>query len=848
MNSFIDNVNFTNINNSDSRNSDINSSDKPRGGMCYDNVNNNEKNKSQEKNNNVNNYSSNNNRTTKRNCRSKHYEEVNKCENFIEFINFKIENFQKEMMDYLNTVKIDLDKAYKKFYEKVLKISTDKARRISQVYNTSSSKAGLLSNLLSNSNDIQMQNNNDNNSSSSFVAFTKQTSAENLNFSESHSLMKTGGSNLFNTNPTNNNINIDNDNEKQKDFLPLITSHSEKFNLHTSPLNPVNTLNERDNKNTANDFLNFPNNKSLSFNYNNSKLDFINNNQTQQEKIQSGAGSGAEASSDQTRYLSKELENLKSFANKYITERIDTMFVLHENLKDSIKQNFSLLTSFLNDYDFNCLNPMQEFINANADEICNSWVLPKMKFEKLNLNCILKNNKIPKTFRNYLINEDSENKFNKYTIEKSASYELDKRILKQNSLYLEKLVLQKLNSVSELQKVFESQEIQILNFDKMKKLKFSKSSLDYLANLNGFKNVCKLEAKKSFFYCEIPQDLCEKNFSNLTKICFRRCNLDNASLGILMSEFEKLKNLEEINFANNAITLFNYRGYAAFNSLHTLILRKNKISKFYLKNKNMYPKLKVVDLCSNNIVELTQVKELVEENSVMVLISRNLGLNNCIEAYKAYLLSLKSIMLQAENKLRKMDLSYLYYSFSNRESFHFKNLCLNKILLFNIKKLDLSFNNLSDEDLAEFFKNNRGFVNIKQLSLRNNRITESLFQTLIDLELNDLYEYLEMIDLANNCVDHKCLEALLKAFKDNSNLKLIVLKNNPVEKYFYSFLCRRLINKERNERFQMFFNSLERLRLEKRSCTIVLNYNSDYFKFFTNEAKEISSRFIKFEK
>ncbi len=545
-------------------------------------------------------------------------------------------------------------------------------------------------------------------------------------------------------------------------------------------------------------------------------------------------------------FMNKELQNLKNFANKYITERIDTMFELHENIKESIKQNVDLMKNFLNDYDFNSLNPMQEYINSNADEICNSWFLPKIKFEKLNMNCILKNQKIPKIFRNYLIDEDSENKFNKYCIEKSTSYDLDKRILRQNKFFLEKLVFKKLNCRKEMEKIFSAEDIQNLSFDKMKKLKFLNSTLDNLEDLKGFKNLSNLEAKRSFF--NITSCNLFENFSNLIKINFSKCHLNNESVGVLMSELEKLNILEEINFTNNNISLFNYRGYSKFKSLHTLILRKNKISKFYLKNQILYPMLKIVDLSYNNIVELDQSEVLIKENKVIVLLSRNLGLYNNKEGFKEYLISLKDILFETQNKLRKLDLSYLYYTFNHNENFHFKTLSLNKILLFNIKKLNLAFNNFYDEDISEFFRNNRAFVNLTEISLQNNRLTENFFEILIQLELNDLYEYLEKIDLANNNINHNCLEAIYETFKENNNLKEIKLKNNPIENQFNLFFCRKLKNKQRNERFIDFFNNMEKLKLDKKNCLITLNYNSEMFQYFSNEAREISNKFIKFEK
>ena len=48
------------------------------------------------------------------------------------------------MMDYLTKSKLELEELYKKFYTKIIKISTDKARRISQVYSGNSNNKNYL--------------------------------------------------------------------------------------------------------------------------------------------------------------------------------------------------------------------------------------------------------------------------------------------------------------------------------------------------------------------------------------------------------------------------------------------------------------------------------------------------------------------------------------------------------------------------------------------------------------------------------------------------------------------------------------------------------------------------------
>lgn len=724
-------------------------------------------------------YSNTGKKYNEKNYCSKAYEEIKNSENFLEFLNYKIENYEKDMMEYLNTVKLDLNKAYKKFYQKVIKISTDKARRITQVFvknkNSSSDYNAPFSKKESKS------------SISDFTDFrsdNKSTEKEKI-LEDNYLIDVNSNENQFaNLNSLNMNLNLEDEKE--------------------------NNINKKENCNIKSCFI-------------------MNSSFKNPENL----------------ILNRELEDLKNFANKNITQKIDTMFELHENLMESIKQNFELMKNFLNDYEFNCLNPMQEFVNSNAYEICNSWFLPKVKSEKLNLNCILKNNNFPKIFRSYLINEDSENKFNKYSMEKSVNYDLDKRILKKNNLCLQKLVFDKFPSTNEIEKVFGDQEIQNLNFDKMNSVKFENSNLDYLSCLKGFKNTIKLQARKSFFR-EIPFNF-SQNFPNLIKVYLRKCRLNNNGIQILLGEFEKLNKLEEINFSNNDITLFHYISPSNFKSLHTIILRKNKISKIYFNNRNIYPQLKVVDLSYNNILELSQIKELVEENKIMALISKNLAVYNDREGFKEYLIKMKEILLNSENKLRKLDLSHFFYTLKHNEDFHLKNLSLNKILLFNLKKLDLSFNNLYDEDLNDFFKGNRGFVNIKEINLQNNGLTENFFNILNELELSDLYEYLEVINLANNNINHYCLEAIIKAFQDSNNLKKIKLQNNPIENYFYMFLNRKLENKQRHERFIEFFINLEKLTKEKRKCLIYINHNTELFQNFSNEEKDLSIKFIVYD-
>ena len=701
----------------------------------------------------------------------KNTEDSKSYDYFFEFINNKLKNFQTDMLDYLNKSKIDLEDLYKKFYQKIMKVSTDKARRISQVYNKDYNQYFLLeknslmkTNINNNSNDLILNNINDNN-----------ISELNLNFSTPFNSFKK--INLLN-----------NEFSHEPNF-------QETFNIS-----------EESNKN-----------KSYTQNFELFENQFVN----------------------------KELENLKSFTYKYLTERLDTMFELHDNLKLSVKQNIDLMKNFLNEYDFNSLNPMQEYVDSNANEICNSWILPKVKFEKLNLNRLIKNNNIPKIFRNYLLDEDSQSKFTKYIIEKSVSYELDKKILKLNNLFLEKIYLNGFNSQNEMEKIFNCEEIVKLNFENIKSIKFMNSNIDFLSYLFNFKNLQRINSKNCIF-CFIPKNLSE-NFSSLKKINFSKSKINNKSLIELMNEFEKLNFLEEINLSSNDISVFNYFGSNRFNNLHTLILRKNKISKFYLKNKNLYPVLSLVDLCYNNIVDLNQVNELINNNK-LVLLGRNLALHNNIREYKEYLLNLKVLLEESGNKIKKFDLSYLYFTFKNQETFHLKNIIVNNIFLFNIKKLDLSFNNLHDEDLSGFLNNNRGLVNLKNLVLKNNRLSEIFFKNFVDLELNNLYEYLEIINLSNNNINYNCLENIFTTLSKNKNLKRINLNNNPIENNIYSFFCKRMDNKQKNERFLGFFNNLEKLRSEKKNSIIGIKYNCDLFEFFSKEAKEFYTKFIHFEK
>ena len=123
-----------------------------------------------------------------------------------------------------------------------------------------------------------------------------------------------------------------------------------------------------------------------------------------------------------------------------------------------------------------------------------------------------------------------------------------------------------------------------------------------------------------------------------------------------------------------------------------------------------------------------------------------------------------------------MSFSFLF----NRDNIeHLTKLKISPALKISIRKLDLSFCGLNDENLWKFFRNNFGLLNLEELNLSNNFLTDNTFNLCSGIRGDILLEKLYMIDLSGNNI--KCSQFVdfkgLDSFVDShSELKIIKLQ------------------------------------------------------------------------
>ena len=439
--------------------------------------------------------------------------------------------------------------------------------------------------------------------------------------------------------------------------------------------------------------------------------------------------------------------------------------------------------------------------------------------------------------------------------EKSNTFDFDRKILKNNNLLLTKLDLIKMDSKEDLKCIFYKDCMEKLNFEKMKKINFLHSKLDSINYLYFFPNLIKINFKKCKFI-EIPTHF-STNFPKLREIIFKKCSLDNESVYQLMSEFYKLEDLEIINFSSNNLTSFNFIGDGnVLKKLHTLILRKNKISRISLSKDifaKYFPKIEIIDLFSNNLTNFDNInlQELrnSENNKILLFLGKNLILFKKPQHTKRYISHIKDILTHNDYNIPSIDFSYLLYKYKHDEFLNLRNFKFKLNIQMNLKKINLSFNNLNDEDLFYFLSENKGFVNLDEIILKNNNLTENFFELFLKKsDFQNLYEYLKILDISSNKINISCLESLIHVILDNKNLNKINLENNPLDEEIIKFLCNKEMKKEVKDLIQYFFERLKMIKLNyKRKIVLKVFENMDILELVAVDKKEIINNFIRFK-
>ena len=333
---------------------------------------------------------------------------------------------------------------------------------------------------------------------------------------------------------------------------------------------------------------------------------------------------------------------------------------------------------------------------------------------------------------------------------------------------------------------------------KIKKLKFKKSRL---LNINFFEYFPNIE-NLSISDCQIGYNIYQKiNFNNIIRLSLEGIELVNENfedliIFLLKSQSETYgtdfigKNLKYLSVKNNRISRIYFPLDVDsddkkdirndFTNLTFLNLSGNNLFDYYIdgKKKPLFQSVKLLDLTNNNITSPLIIKNLIKE-----------------KGEKCVILASKNIGVIKNNKMRKFYCDYLIKKLSkiNNEEYNIKSLVFegifgqkNKIMLLNISlnnfsnslsELNLSFNNINDDEVITILENNKNLENLKRLNLSSNVLSENFFNKFVENKYYENYKNLKVLNLSCNPIFFNEAGTYKSFISNCQNLESLILKN-----------------------------------------------------------------------
>jgi len=512
------------------------------------------------------------------------------------------------------------------------------------------------------------------------------------------------------------------------------------------------------------------------------------------------------------------------YYNKIFFDKINNIKLLHNSIFSSIDKNMNILYLYLQDPNiFSKKYPIEYFLNKNIEEINESWLLTNINYNKINLSTRTMNDELF-ILLSQNIERLRDNNFKSITINKTVKnnaitygYDNNKNDIEKKEeeifLYKTKAYENLINKVQNLLfiNLHNNEFNTIINDCHKKYINDGKN-----AHNENDNNIINLDFVEKFYLvnCSIPSDdmlaynkIINFNMPKLKKLKIKKCQTPNynyilsliencnslkiiilENINITQKSFLNIINkfrsnlnitnsLEYLSFAKNEISKVDFKDLNSkntFSSLKYINFYKNNIYNFSEQNLDFLPKIKTIDLSCNNITTRKLFKYIIKnKKDILVLFSSNLFLNNS-KNIKEYLQYLKSYLSSPTSESGpKLNFSLLFDNDNLINDIKF-----NSTTKLSLIKLDLSYNCIKTDSLKQFFKNNRGLLSLKKLSLSHNLIDFSFFNE----EENDIYlPNLNIIDLSFNNVkytQYTDIDIIDNFVKSKPNLKDINIQKN----------------------------------------------------------------------
>ena len=589
---------------------------------------------------------------------------------------------------------------------------------------------------------------------------------------------------------------------------------------------------------------------------------------------------------------------IKNYSIEYI-KQLQKIINVHQQIIEYIKKTFHIIYDYLDISKYLTKEkPINEFLSKEFKNIVQNWLFMKIDMENFDYTKAINESNFDADFKNLLIKIKKNQNF-VMKISNPSKY------MKATKKNFEKLHLDKANKLNNL--LEENKKIIIDNHENLVKLKMRNTfyadkyftpDLTYnKLKILKFDNVTftTTEEKKNFFLKNMPslEKLIINSATNLeisileglsksliklslTKNGFVDFEFNNIVSNYLVKSEHIRKKLQYLSFSDNYLSQINlsqivYQPKHSFLSLKELDFQNNKIYQFSMEP-DYFPELKSINCCNNNLTR----NSFEQFEKILTLSCGNIFLSQKNLAEK-YFSSLAKKLNTYTISLTYLNLSFIPKILSDN---YIKDIIINDSILINLKKLDLSYNNLSCDSILSFLNNNKGCLSLKSLNLSNNLLDIDFFQKFLDSKLNAHFIKLKYIKLdanlfgkfeesgENNNEENINLIRLLYTFiHENKNLVDLSITKNPlcknlmiktievnVEKSPNSFNFNNYVtrNEEGNIEIKCFYSFLWKIKIEmneenkknkseirpifniKFDCINSINNNSEDFEFNTN--------------
>ena len=475
--------------------------------------------------------------------------------------------------------------------------------------------------------------------------------------------------------------------------------------------------------------------------------------------------------------IKEKNQNINSTKIK-LTEKIQLIFQMHENLISCLKDQLSLLDSFLSDNFFDINFPMEEFIVKNSGLIINGNFLAKIDMKKIYLNKIFENKELYEIFQNY------------YLKRKNNFSQLKSIKIKIKSINDLVSTNDKIHQIKNKETNF-ADKINSISFDHLNLSSFPIKKIE----MNNLKNLEKFKIKKCMnLYNTYIYESILTNSNNLKIIKLEYILLTDKSFNEFILKITKInsliKSIKYLSFSHNYLSSITLKTKKlTFENLEMLDFSSNNIYNFSSNNFRILPRLKILDLSDNNINNNLLFEGILKSKknnliNFIAFMSKNIFLYNVNDNNQKYISYLNTNLPDLDYNLKKINLSFLYNQYNHEE---ISKLSFSPSIKISLVKLNLSFCGLKDIYISKFFTNNFDLINLKNLNLHNNFLSVNFFSLFEDKNKLILIDKLEKIDLSFNsikCQNKDDLEKLNIFIENHKFLKILKLQNNNILKIF----------------------------------------------------------------